>query len=145
MPRETKLKSKETAMRGYVMTAALALATGYMASALTAGGAAATSGESRGVEAFNNNCRTCHSWKKGDNRLGPNLHGIIGRKAGAAAGFTYSPSLENSNITWDEHTLDKFIANPESIAPGNNMKPFTGIADASTREEIIEFLKSNPN
>ena len=96
-------------------------------------------------EAFNNNCRTCHSWKKDDNRLGPNLGGIVGRKAGSVAGFAYSGSMKNSGVTWDESSLDKFIANPDSIVPNSKMKPYTGIADAATRKQIIEFLKSNPD
>ncbi len=95
-------------------------------------------------EAFNNNCRTCHSWKEGDNRLGPNLHGIIGRKAGAAQGFAYSSAVKSSGITWDEASLDKFIANPNGFIPNNNMKPFTGVGDEATRKKIIDFLKSNP-
>jgi cytochrome c len=96
-------------------------------------------------DAFNNNCRTCHSWKEGDNRLGPNLHGIIGRKAGAAQGFAYSSAVKSSGITWDEASLDKFIANPNGFIPNNNMKPFTGVGDEATRKNIIDFLKSNPN
>jgi cytochrome c len=98
-----------------------------------------------GKGVFNNNCRTCHSWKEGDNRLGPNLHGIIGRKAGSVSGFAYSESMKSSGITWDESSLDKFISNPDSLVPNNKMKPFTGIADAATRKQIIEFLKSNPD
>jgi cytochrome c len=96
-------------------------------------------------QAFNNNCRTCHSWKEGDNRLGPNLHGIIGRKAGAAAGFSYSEAMKSSGITWDESSLDKFITNPNAFIPNNNMKPFSGIGDAETRTQIIDFLKTNPD
>lgn len=96
-------------------------------------------------EAFNNNCRTCHSWKEGDNRLGPNLHGIIGRKAGAAKGFHYSDAVKSSGITWDEASLDKFITNPNAFIPNNNMKPFSGVGDAETRKQIIDFLKTNPN
>ncbi|MBN9248721.1 MAG: c-type cytochrome [Hyphomicrobium sp.] len=106
--------------------------------------AGAFAADEAGQEAFNNNCRTCHSWKKGDNRLGPNLNAIIGRKAGAAEGFGYSEAMKNSGITWDEGSLDKFIANPNGFLPNNNMKPFSGIADAGTRKQIIDFLKSNP-
>ena len=91
---------------------------------------------------FNNACRTCHSMKEGDNRLGPSLAGVVGRKAGTLAGFKYSPSMQNSGITWDEATLDTFIANPDQVVSGNAMKPFTGIADAGQRKEIIGFLKS---
>ena len=92
--------------------------------------------------AFNNACRTCHSMKEGDNRLGPSLAGVVGRKAGSLAGFAFSPSMQNSGITWDEATLDKFIANPDQVVNGNKMKPFGGISDAGQRGEIVAYLKS---
>jgi cytochrome c len=91
---------------------------------------------------FNNACRTCHSMKEGDNRLGPSLSGVVGRKAGTLAGYAFSPSMQNSGITWDEATLDKFIENPDQVVNGNKMKPFTGIADAGQRGEIVAYLKS---
>jgi cytochrome c len=91
---------------------------------------------------FNNACRTCHSMKEGDNRLGPSLAGVVGRKAGTLPGYQYSSSMQSSGVTWDEATLDKFIANPDEVVGGNKMKPFTGIADAGQRKEIIGFLKS---
>jgi cytochrome c len=91
---------------------------------------------------FNNACRTCHSMKEGDNRLGPSLAGVVGRKAGSVAGYAYSPSMQNSGVTWDEATLDKFIANPDQVVNGNKMKPYTGIADEGQRNEIVAFLKS---
>jgi cytochrome c len=97
-----------------------------------------------GPEAFNNNCRTCHSVKEGDNRLGPSLNKILGRKAGTAPGYSnYSQGLKSSDITWDEMTLDKFIANPDAVIPNNNMKPFTGVSDEAVRAKIIAFLKSS--
>jgi cytochrome c len=95
-----------------------------------------------GQVAYNNACRTCHSFKEGDNRLGPTLHGIIGRKAGSVEGFAFSPAMKGSNITWDEGTLDKFIANPDNVVNGHAMKPFGGIADASERSKIVDYLKS---
>ncbi|MFA5958868.1 cytochrome c family protein [Hyphomicrobium sp.] len=98
-----------------------------------------------GPEAFNNHCRTCHSRKEGDNRLGPTLHGIVGRKAGSASGFSYSEAVKSSGVTWDEASLDKFLTNPNGFLPNNNMKPFSGIADAETRTQIIDFLKTNPD
>ena len=54
----------------------------------------------------------------------------------------YSPSMQNSGVTWDEATLDKFIANPDQVVGGNKMKPFTGISDEAQRKDIIAFLKS---
>ena len=92
---------------------------------------------------FNNHCRTCHSLKKDDNRLGPNLHQIVGKKAGTSSGYaTYSQGLKSSGIVWDEKTLDQFIANPDSVIPSNNMKPYKGITDPALRAAIVSFLKS---
>ncbi|HVJ76714.1 MAG TPA: c-type cytochrome [Hyphomicrobium sp.] len=115
---------------------------GLVLSTVLTATAFAADGDTSGEQLFNNNCRTCHSWKEGDNRLGPSLHGIVGRKAGSISGYAFSPSMKQANITWDEATLDKFIASPDSVVTGNNMKPFNGISDAQTRQKIIEFLKS---
>lgn len=93
-----------------------------------------------GEGAFNNACRTCHSVKPGENRLGPGLAGVTGRKAGIADGFNYSPAMKSSGVTWDEKTLDAFIANPDAVVPGSNMKPYTGMADAAVRASIIAYL-----
>ena len=92
---------------------------------------------------FNNHCRTCHSVKEGDNRLGPSLHKIVGAKAGSSAGYAnYSQGLKSSGVTWDEATLDKFIENPDQVIPNNNMKPYKGIDDQAVRKQIVDFLKS---
>ena len=95
-----------------------------------------------GKVAFNNACRTCHSFKPDDNRLGPTLHGIVGRKAGSAEGFAFSSAMKSSGLTWDEANLDKFITNPEAVVSGNGMKPFGGVADAGERKKIVEYLKT---
>jgi cytochrome c len=93
---------------------------------------------------FNGHCRECHSFVKNDNRLGPSLYGVIGRKAGSLPGFAYSESVKDSGIVWDEATLDKWIANPGAVIPGNNMAAlFEGISDASVRAKIIAFLKQD--
>lgn len=91
--------------------------------------------------AFNNACRTCHSIKQGDHRIGPSLHGVFGAKAGARQGFQSSGAIKNSGVTWDEKTLDRFIENPEAVAPGNAMKPYAGLPDQAARKQIIEYLK----
>lgn len=93
--------------------------------------------------AFNSHCRTCHSTKEGDNRLGPSLHNIYGSKAGASAGYSnYSQGLASSGITWDEANLNRFLENPDQVVASNNMKPYKGIGDEAVRKQIIEFLKS---
>jgi len=90
--------------------------------------------------AFNTHCRTCHSSRPGDHRLGPSLAGIFGAKAGTAKEYRgYSGAL--SGLTWDEATLDRFIADPASLATSTNMI-YPPVADASERAKIITFLKS---
>jgi cytochrome c len=93
--------------------------------------------------AFNNHCRTCHSVKEGDNRLGPSLHNVHGAKAGSSSAYAgYSHGMKNSGVVWDDATLDKFIENPEQVIPNNNMKPYKGIADPAVRKQIVDFLKN---
>ena len=92
---------------------------------------------------FNDHCRECHSFLKDDNRLGPSLYGVVGRKAGTLPGYAYSESLKDSGVTWDEPTLDKWIANPNAVISGNQMSPpYGGVADAAIRKKIIAYLKT---
>lgn len=91
---------------------------------------------------FNSHCRTCHTTKEGDNRLGPSLYKIFGRKAGSSPGYNYSDSLANSGIVWDEATLDRFITRPDSVVANNKMKPYSGLNDDAVRTRIIQYLKS---
>jgi cytochrome c len=95
-----------------------------------------------GQIAFNNACRTCHTPREGDNRLGPSLYRVIGRKAGSLPNYSYSESMKKADIVWDKQNLDRFIANPDQVVPGNNMKPYGGIASAEERAKIIAFLES---
>jgi cytochrome c len=121
----------------------MAAGTALLAPAAEAADTSANASVSAGRAAFNNYCRTCHSTKKGDNRIGPSLYRIVGAKAGTRPGFAaYSQAMKNSGIVWDEKTLDRFIANPEEVVPNNNMKPFKGIPDPAVRKSIIEFLKA---
>jgi cytochrome c len=93
--------------------------------------------------AFNDHCRECHSFLKGDNRLGPSLYGVVGRKAGTEPGYAYTQSLKESGVTWDAATLDKWIADPDAVIPGNGMSPpYSGVADAKMRKRIVAFLES---
>jgi len=93
---------------------------------------------------FNNACRTCHTTKDGDNRLGPNLHNIVGRKAGSLSNFGYSSAMKGADFVWDKEKLDGFIAKPDEVVPGNNMKPYGGLTSAEDRAKLIAFLQSPP-
>jgi cytochrome c len=91
---------------------------------------------------FNNACRTCHTTKEGDNRLGPNLHNIIGRKAGSLQNYGYSSAMKGADFVWDKEKLGRFIAKPDEVVPGNNMKPYGGLTSAEDRAKVIVFLES---
>ncbi len=127
---------KHMALRRRLTLMAL-LATG------TSGGAA--SADTGDLElAFNNHCRECHSALKDDNRLGPTLYGVVGRKAATQPGYNYSPALRDSGLVWTEKVLDQWIENPGAVAAGNNMQPpYPGVADPAIRAKIIAFLKSD--
>jgi cytochrome c len=94
---------------------------------------------------FNNACRTCHTLREGDNRLGPNLHNIIGRKAGSLPNFGYSSAMKGADFVWDKEKLDSFIAKPDDVVPGNGMKPYGGLASPEDRAKLIAFLQSPTN
>lgn len=96
-----------------------------------------------GQLAFNNACRTCHTMREGDNRLGPNLHRIMGRKAGSLPNYGYSSAMKDADLVWDKATLDRFIANPDQVVPGHNMKPYGGIASAEDRAKIVAYLEAS--
>jgi cytochrome c len=108
-----------------------------IAVALTAAPAAA---QDEGEALFNNACRTCHTLEAGDNRLGPTLHGVVGRPAGSLPDYNFSQALKRSGIVWDEANLDSFIEKPDALIPGNNMKPYTGMTSAEDRAAIISYL-----
>jgi cytochrome c len=99
--------------------------------------------ESKGQLLFNNACRTCHTLRPGDNRLGPNLYRIIGRKAGALPDYGYSSAMKSGNLVWDKSALDRFIADPDQVVPGHSMKPYGGIASPEERARIIDHLEES--
>ena len=85
-------------------------------------------------------CAICHSGTKGDgNKIGPNLFGVVGRKAGTATDFYYSAAMKSAGFTWDNDKLDAYIASPQKVVPGNKMA-FAGIASAGQRADLIAYL-----
>lgn len=94
-----------------------------------------------GQQAFNNSCRTCHMAREGDNRLGPSLYKIVGREAASLPDYPYSSAMKEADFIWDEETLDRFIANPDQVVPGNGMKPYSGLTSSEDRRKIIGFLR----
>ncbi|HXO01043.1 MAG TPA: cytochrome c family protein [Stellaceae bacterium] len=86
-------------------------------------------------------CKICHSLDNGGaNRVGPNLFGVFGRKAGASTGFNYSDAMKQSGIVWDDETLTKFLRDPKNSLPGNRMS-FPGITDDAVLKDLLQRLK----
>jgi cytochrome c len=88
---------------------------------------------------FTRRCGACHAVQPGQNRVGPTLHGIVGRPSAGVQGFNYSPALRGANKTWDEATLHAWLENPRALIPGNRMI-MPGIPDAGERANIIAYL-----
>jgi len=85
-------------------------------------------------------CSVCHS-TDGTNGMGPSLQGIVGRKAGSFPGFRYSRAMKGSSTIWASETLDAYLADPQKAIPGNVM-PFSGLADAKQRADLIAYLNT---
>ena len=89
---------------------------------------------------FNNTCRTCHTIRAGDNRLGPNLFAIVGRKAGTAQGFDYTNAFKTrANWEWTEDALGGWVMFPSTMIPGTAMGIFQGIAERD-RDDLVAYL-----
>jgi cytochrome c len=89
-----------------------------------------------------NQCMTCHSADVGVNKVGPSLHGIIGRHSGSVAGFNYSSANKGSGLVWSEQELYTYLENPQKAVPGTYMT-FTGVKDPQKRADVIAFLQEN--
>ena len=106
---------------------------------LLAGAAFADGDAARGEKKFGD-CAACHKLEAGANNVGPSLHGIFGRKAAEIADFRYSPAIKRSAIVWTPEMIDKFVADPQGLVPGNRM-PYAGMASAGDRADLIAYLQ----
>jgi cytochrome c len=87
-------------------------------------------------------CRACHQvGPTAKNGVGPVLNGVVGRPAGTFPGYNYSAANKNSGLTWDEATLQKYLANPGATVKGTKMI-FPGIKDPAKVNDVIAYLKT---
>lgn len=98
---------------------------------------AVLSGDPARGETLYQGCMDCHSIDKND--VGPMHRGVVGRRAGIIAGYSYSPALKNSGLTWDAPTLDRWLTNPSALVPGTKM--FYAVESPQDRADIIAYLK----
>ena len=93
----------------------------------------------RGQKLFEE-CRACHALERGQPGIGPDLHGVFGRKAGALDDFRYSPAIKRSGITWTPKTLEAYVADPQKVVPQNRM-PYAGMPEARDRADLIAYMQ----
>jgi cytochrome c len=90
-----------------------------------------------GQQLYQSRCAACHSMDF--NGVGPAHRGVFGRAAAQAKGFAYSDALKSSHLTWDEPSLDRWLTDPEKVAPGQRMG--FNVPDAKDRADLIAYLK----
>ena len=87
-------------------------------------------------------CANCHQVGPGArSNFGPQLNGIVGRRAGAAPDFAYSPAMKKAGFVWDERRLAAFLRDPDAVVPGNQMR-FWGLRNDRQVRDLIAYLRS---
>jgi cytochrome c len=84
-------------------------------------------------------CGICHSADAGVNKIGPSLHGIVGRQSATIPNFSYSPAMQNAHKVWTEEQLDVYITDPRATVPNTKMI-FPGIKSETDRQNLIAYL-----
>jgi glucose/arabinose dehydrogenase len=92
----------------------------------------------KGKVIFSQRCALCHAPDASGTGQGPALKGVVGRAAASASEFPYTAELRRAQLTWDEKTLDRFLANPMLVAPGTAMP--IGLPQTNERRDVIAYL-----
>jgi cytochrome c len=123
-PRVTSRRRRTAATAGLAAAALLAATAGLAADA------------ERGARLYEARCGGCHVVEH--DRIGPRHAGLLGRRAGSVAGFDYSPALRAAGFVWDAQRLDRWLADPEALVPGQRMN--FRVAEAADRADLIAYL-----
>ena len=92
-----------------------------------------------GERLFRQRCGACHTVQSGQNRMGPHLAGVVGRKAGRVEGARYSQGMRDAAISWDPSQLNGFLANPRATVPGTTMT--VAVPNEADRANIVAYLQ----
>jgi len=94
-----------------------------------------------GEAVFKKTCAVCHTTEEGKNKIGPSLHGVVDRPSASLADYSYSDAMKKADKTWDDQTLDAYLANPRGLVPGTKMI-FVGLKSEQDRQNVIAYLES---
>jgi cytochrome c len=115
-----------------------------VAAAVPIDGLLASASAERGA-AVAKQCQACHNFEEGQGaKVGPHLHGVVGRKIASVPGFNYSSALKSKNGNWDFNALNAFLIKPASFAPGTIMT-FAGLSNDKQRADVIVYLNTLSN
>ena len=117
--------------------AAVVLACAISAALARTAWAGGLAGDAARGETLYEACQDCHSLDKND--VGPRHRGVFGRKAASLPDYDYSDALKSANIIWNEETLDKWLTDPQAVAPGAKM--FFHLDNPQDRADVIAYLK----
>jgi cytochrome c len=126
-------KQKEPRMKKLILSTVIVLASSAIVPAALAQDAAA------GKSSFNK-CLACHAiGEDAKNKVGPELNGLDGRKAGTVPDYNYSEANKNSGITWNEANFKEYIKDPKAKVPGTKMF-FAGIKNEKEVNDLWAYI-----
>ena len=114
----------------------------FVAAALiaTSSGAGLAQDVEKGANVFKQ-CQACHSIGPGaQNKIGPELNGLDGRKAGTVPNYSYSDANKNSGIVWGDQTSKEYIKDPRARIPGTKMI-FPGVKNEQQANDLWAYIK----
>ena len=125
-----------------ILVRPIALAALLVGASLALAAPAVAGDAAKGKSVFAAQCTMCHTATKGGPAiLGPNLYGVVGRKAGSVAGYNYSPAMKSAGFEWSDDKLQAYLPGPRAMVPGTKMT-YGGLHDPTKLADLLAYLDS---